>query len=107
MTKQGMAMVVFLCSEFLCSDVADTCQILQRPDMYFMYQLTTSYVLAFWCKTAQLMTGQATIGLCMQRLSRGTQPIIAPVRLYLTAQHLQHINSNIGCLHTKSIQCFQ
>jgi hypothetical protein len=35
-----------------------------------MYQLTTSYVLPFWCKTAQLMTGKATVGLCMQRLSR-------------------------------------
>lgn len=37
------------------------CQSLQRMDTYSTYQLTTSYDIAIWCLTAQLMRWHSTI----------------------------------------------
>jgi hypothetical protein len=56
-----------------CPGVIYACQILQRLDRYFAYQLTISYIIAICPSVKQPMTWHATIGWCMQHLSWRTR----------------------------------
>lgn len=64
---------------FLWLGVSDAYQILQLLDRYFKYKLTTLYVIAIWCPTAQSMR---TIGWC-----RGMRPTSSPL---WAVKHVTH-----------------